>query len=71
MSLGSSCLIVFRSSFSLLIFCLVVLSSIESRVLKSLLLLNCLFSLLNFVSFYLMYFGALLGVYMFVIVMSA
>ena len=50
-------IVLFKSSISLLIFCLILLSSVENGVLKSpITTVELSFSLLNFFSFYLVYF---------------
>lgn len=66
---SSLCVTLFESFVSLLIICLVILSIIVSRVLKSpTIYVELSIATLNFISFCFMYFGALLlGEYMFII----
>ena len=62
----------FKSSISLCIFCLVILSIIENEVLMSSTIIVELYFSLNSVSFWFIHFGAvLLDVYKFIIVVSS
>ena len=73
MSLRSSWFIIlFESSLSLLIICLVVLVIIESGVVKSpIIIVELSMSHFSFISFYFMYFGTLLlGAYIFIVMSS-